>query len=278
MKSVRACGLPAPTYHGQPSRAPVGHPLFADTREDRGHRRAIAERSAIWRWRSTPAQPLAPRLLRPSTAITFRCIAAQKGDCCSLSRPGLHRALSLARPRTADRAKPSPTRTAARRSSNKSASAAWRSRSPTFSPLPARWRHRSATGPAGSSPRSASSDRKRSPATTSAREELQDHLLHMAHSISIDLGWRPDRGRRRRDLFVPLLIGALQVAGRFPPAIDGRIDEALARFAPWPWSGRRISRRGRPPDAVACIGARRVGRRDEVPADRPVFRALSRPS
>ena len=26
------------------------------------------------------------------------------------------------------------------------------------------------------------------------REELQDQLLHMAHSISIDLGWRPDRG------------------------------------------------------------------------------------
>jgi DNA-binding IclR family transcriptional regulator len=26
------------------------------------------------------------------------------------------------------------------------------------------------------------------------REELQDQLMHMAHSISIDLGWRPDRG------------------------------------------------------------------------------------
>jgi DNA-binding IclR family transcriptional regulator len=26
------------------------------------------------------------------------------------------------------------------------------------------------------------------------REELQDRLMHMAHSISIDLGWRPDRG------------------------------------------------------------------------------------
>jgi DNA-binding IclR family transcriptional regulator len=25
------------------------------------------------------------------------------------------------------------------------------------------------------------------------REELQDHLMHMAHSISIDLGWRPDQ-------------------------------------------------------------------------------------
>jgi DNA-binding IclR family transcriptional regulator len=25
------------------------------------------------------------------------------------------------------------------------------------------------------------------------REELQDQLLHMAHSISIDLGWRPDQ-------------------------------------------------------------------------------------
>lgn len=26
------------------------------------------------------------------------------------------------------------------------------------------------------------------------REELQDQLMHMAHSISIDLGWRPDQG------------------------------------------------------------------------------------
>ncbi len=26
------------------------------------------------------------------------------------------------------------------------------------------------------------------------REELQDQLIHMAHSISIDLGWRPDQG------------------------------------------------------------------------------------
>jgi DNA-binding IclR family transcriptional regulator len=26
------------------------------------------------------------------------------------------------------------------------------------------------------------------------REELQDQLMHMAHSISIDLGWRPERG------------------------------------------------------------------------------------
>jgi DNA-binding IclR family transcriptional regulator len=26
------------------------------------------------------------------------------------------------------------------------------------------------------------------------REELQDHLMHIAHSISIDLGWRPDHG------------------------------------------------------------------------------------
>jgi DNA-binding IclR family transcriptional regulator len=26
------------------------------------------------------------------------------------------------------------------------------------------------------------------------REALQDQLMHMAHSISIDLGWRPHRG------------------------------------------------------------------------------------
>ena len=26
------------------------------------------------------------------------------------------------------------------------------------------------------------------------REELQDQLIHMAHSISIDLGWRPEQG------------------------------------------------------------------------------------
>ena len=29
------------------------------------------------------------------------------------------------------------------------------------------------------------------------REELQDQLMHMAHSISIDLGWRRTRGERR---------------------------------------------------------------------------------